>query len=89
MGVTVGLPPIMNFGSNYLKEKVNPLLQLFYTYSLLLKFIKVVRPCLSGDKVISLVITEPTAGSDVANIKTEVCYFVVLRSQCNFLARRS
>ncbi len=31
---------------------------------------KVVKPCLSGEKVICLAITEPSGGSDVANLKT-------------------
>eukprot|EP00398_MALV-I-01_sp_L67-1_P001054 gene1054-734_t len=31
---------------------------------------KVVGPCLKGEKVICLCVTEPTAGSDVANIRT-------------------
>jgi len=32
---------------------------------------KVCRDCLTGKKVICLAITEPQAGSDVANLKTE------------------
>ncbi|KAI8929621.1 acyl-CoA dehydrogenase/oxidase [Entophlyctis helioformis] len=51
-GLGIGLPPIMNFGSDYLKEKVAP-------------------SCLSGQKNICLAITEPSAGSDVANLVTE------------------
>lgn len=31
---------------------------------------KLVKECLTGEKMISLAITEPTAGSDVANLKT-------------------
>jgi alkylation response protein AidB-like acyl-CoA dehydrogenase len=31
---------------------------------------KVIRPCLTGERLISLAITEPTVGSDVANLKT-------------------
>jgi len=50
-GLTIGLPPIMYFGSDYLKQKV-------------------VGPCLKGDKVICLAITEPYAGSDVARLQT-------------------
>jgi len=45
----IGLPPIIKFGSNELKDRI-------------------VGPCLSGDKMICLAITEPVAGSDVANI---------------------
>jgi len=52
LGITVCMQPIMQFGSNYLKEKV-------------------VRPVLHGDSIIALCITEPSAGSDVANIKCE------------------
>jgi len=48
---TMALPPIIHFGSDYLKELV-------------------VQPVLSGDKCISLCISEPYAGSDVANLKT-------------------
>jgi alkylation response protein AidB-like acyl-CoA dehydrogenase len=51
-GLGIGLPPLINFGSAYLKDKV-------------------VRDCLSGRKKICLCITEPSAGSDVANIVTE------------------
>ena len=50
-GLSIGLPPIMNFGSKYLQDKV-------------------VRDCLAGRKFICLGITEPYAGSDVANIRT-------------------
>ena len=51
-GLSIGLPPVVHFGSKYLQDKV-------------------VRDCLLGEKVICLAITEPSAGSDVANIKTE------------------
>jgi len=51
-GLSIGLPPILLFGSKYLQEKV-------------------CRDCLTGKKVICLCITEPSAGSDVANLKTE------------------
>jgi len=50
-GLSIGLPPVINFGSKYLQDKV-------------------VRDCLSGRKFICLAITEPHAGSDVANIRT-------------------
>mmetsp|Transcript_41034 Transcript_41034/g.49790 ORF Transcript_41034/g.49790 Transcript_41034/m.49790 type:complete len:422 (+) Transcript_41034:58-1323(+) len=50
-GLQIGLPPVLHFGSDYLKKKV-------------------AGDCLKGNKVICLNITEPTAGSDVANIKT-------------------
>lgn len=50
-GLFVGLPPILNFGSNYLINKVT-------------------KDCLMGKKVICLAVTEPYAGSDVANIQT-------------------
>ena len=49
-GIALGLPPVLRFGSNALKEKVVP-------------------PCLRGEKIICLTITEPSAGSDVANIR--------------------
>jgi acyl-CoA dehydrogenase len=48
---SMALPPLMNFGSEYLKSLV-------------------VRSVISGEKNICLAISEPTAGSDVANIKT-------------------
>lgn len=51
-GLSIGLPPIMHFGSKYLQDKC-------------------VKPCLSGQKIICLAITEPYAGSDVANIQCE------------------
>lgn len=51
-GLSIGLPPILHFGSDYLKDKV-------------------AGPCLRGEKVICLCITEPDAGSDVANLKCE------------------
>jgi len=50
-GLSIGLPPVLHFGTDDLKERV-------------------VRPCLKGDKIICLAVTEPTAGSDVANLKT-------------------
>jgi alkylation response protein AidB-like acyl-CoA dehydrogenase len=49
-GTTIGLPPVMHFGSEYLRERV-------------------VRPCMKGEKIICLAITEPYAGSDVANLR--------------------
>eukprot|EP00397_Hematodinium_sp_SG-2012_P045514 GEMP01051148.1.p1 GENE.GEMP01051148.1~~GEMP01051148.1.p1 ORF type:complete len:425 (+),score=96.76 GEMP01051148.1:24-1277(+) len=50
-GLQIGLPPVLNFGSEALKQRVAP-------------------ECLMGKKVICLCITEPNAGSDVANIQT-------------------
>jgi len=50
-GLNIGLPPVLNFGSKYLKDLVCP-------------------PCLAGDKIIALGITEPAVGSDVANLTT-------------------
>ena len=51
-GLGIGLPPILHFGSEEMKDRVIP-------------------DCLSGKKTICLCITEPTAGSDVANLKCE------------------
>ncbi|KAI8823662.1 acyl-CoA dehydrogenase/oxidase [Fimicolochytrium jonesii] len=48
-GLGIGLPPVVHFGSDYLKNKVVP-------------------DCLAGRKNICLAITEPAAGSDVANL---------------------
>lgn len=50
-GISIGLPPVINFGSKHLKEKI-------------------VRDVVTGEKSICLAISEPTAGSDVASIKT-------------------
>ncbi|KAL0098070.1 putative acyl-CoA dehydrogenase [Phycomyces blakesleeanus] len=50
-GLSIALPPVMNFGSPEMIKKVVP-------------------ACLSGDKYIALAITEPSAGSDVANLST-------------------
>jgi len=50
-GLAIGLPPIRNFGSQYLKDKC-------------------MKECLMGNKIICLAITEPYAGSDVANLLT-------------------
>ena len=47
----IGLPPVVNFSNDEIKEQVIPTV-------------------LSGEKRISLGITEPSGGSDVANIKT-------------------
>lgn len=47
----IGLPPVINWGSEAMKAEIAP-------------------PVLSGDKHISLGITEPGAGSDVAGIAT-------------------
>jgi len=50
LGLSVGLPPILRYGSEFLKENV-------------------CKACLTGEKVICLAITEPSAGSDVAGIR--------------------
>ena len=50
-GLTIGLPPVMIWGNQYLRDMV-------------------ARDCLLGRKVICLAITEPEAGSDVANLHT-------------------
>jgi acyl-CoA dehydrogenase len=47
----IGLPPVINWGSEEMKQQVAP-------------------PVLAGHKHISLGITEPGGGSDVANIRT-------------------
>ena len=47
----IGLPPVVHFGSDYLKNMV-------------------IAPVLRGEKHISLAITEPGGGSDVANLST-------------------
>jgi len=61
-GISIGLPPIINFGSKELKDRI-------------------VRDIITGDKSVCLAISEPTAGSDVANIKTtakrEGDYYIV------------
>ena len=49
-GLQIGLPPVLNFGSEEMKKRV-------------------AVPCLKGEKNISLNITEPQAGSDVASMK--------------------
>ena len=51
VGATIGLPPVIYFGSKELKNRIAP-------------------EVLSGRKRICLAITEPVAGSDVANITT-------------------
>eukprot|EP00386_Alphamonas_edax_P005669 GDKI01018432.1.p1 GENE.GDKI01018432.1~~GDKI01018432.1.p1 ORF type:complete len:665 (+),score=221.15 GDKI01018432.1:116-1996(+) len=52
VGLAIGLPPVLHFGSEELKQKVCP-------------------PCLKGDAICCLAITEPQAGSDVANLTCE------------------
>ena len=47
----ISLPPVLNVGSQYLKDKV-------------------ARDVITGKKIMSLAVTEPGAGSDVANITT-------------------
>jgi len=49
--IDIGLPPVVLWGSDELKEKIIP---------------AVIR----GEKICALAITEPNAGSDVANIRT-------------------
>jgi alkylation response protein AidB-like acyl-CoA dehydrogenase len=49
-GLSIGLPPVLHFGSEDLKDRI-------------------AGPCLRGEKIICLAVTEPTAGSDVANLK--------------------
>lgn len=51
-GLGIGLPPVLHFGSQYLKDKV-------------------AKDCLTGEKIICLAITEPYAGSDVAQLRCE------------------
>jgi acyl-CoA dehydrogenase len=51
MSHTIGLPPIINVGSDELKARVAPTV-------------------LAGEKISALAITEPSGGSDVANLKT-------------------
>ncbi|PRP89639.1 hypothetical protein PROFUN_00903 [Planoprotostelium fungivorum] len=51
-GLSIGLPPVLLFGSKYLQDKC-------------------VAPCLKGEKIICLCITEPYAGSDVASLRCE------------------
>ena len=48
---SMALPPVLNYGSDYLKDKV-------------------ARDVVAGKKNICLAISEPLAGSDVANIAT-------------------
>lgn len=48
---SMALPPIINFGSKEMKEKV-------------------LKDVIQGNKFCSLMISEPLAGSDVANIRT-------------------
>ena len=50
-GIGLGLPPLLHFGSELLKDKY-------------------VEDVVKGKKIICLAITEPSAGSDVANIQT-------------------
>ncbi|RRJ84549.1 acyl-CoA dehydrogenase family protein [Aestuariirhabdus litorea] len=47
----IGLPPVIKWGSEALKQRIAP-------------------PVLAGEKVMALAITEPSGGSDVANLKT-------------------
>lgn len=58
----IGLPPVLHFGSEAIKQRLAP-------------------PVLTGEKRISLGITEPSGGSDVANITTtarrEGDYYIV------------
>jgi acyl-CoA dehydrogenase len=58
----IGLPPVVDFGSEALKQEVIP-------------------PVLAGEKRIALAITEPSGGSDVANLRTtaerEGDYYIV------------
>ena len=49
IGTCIGLPPILKFGSEELKERI-------------------LRPIYNGEKLTCLAVTEPWAGSDVANI---------------------
>jgi alkylation response protein AidB-like acyl-CoA dehydrogenase len=51
-GFSIGLPPIILFANEQLKQRIVP-------------------QCVSGEKTICLAITEPYAGSDVANLRCE------------------
>ena len=50
-GLVIGLPPVIHFASQSLKDLV-------------------IEPCLRGEKIICLAISEPQAGSDVAGLVT-------------------
>lgn len=70
-GLSIGLPPVLHFGSPALQDKV-------------------VKDCLMGKKIICLAITEPSAGSDVANLQTEARKtpdgkYPVMRYRANFV----
>jgi acyl-CoA dehydrogenase len=58
VGVAFGLPPIIKFGNQQLKDRF-------------------VKPIVTGEKRICIAITEPGAGSDVANIET-----TAVKSEC-------
>ncbi|QDZ24412.1 acyl-CoA dehydrogenase [Chloropicon primus] len=57
-GLAIGLPPVLQNASKYIKDKV-------------------AADCLNGSKRICLCITEPTHGSDVANLRTSA-----VKSKC-------
>jgi alkylation response protein AidB-like acyl-CoA dehydrogenase len=50
-GITIGLPPILKYGSKELCARL-------------------ATPCLTGEKLICLAVTEPWAGSDVGALRT-------------------
>lgn len=52
---SMALPPILKFGSSYLRQKV-------------------CRAVITGEKCISLAISEPWAGSDVAGLRTKATF---------------
>src|SRR5690606_32680512 len=58
----IGLPPVLKWGRNELRERVVP-------------------QVLAGEKIMALAVTEPSGGSDVANLRTRAvrdgdCYRV-------------
>ena len=59
---SMALPPILKFGSEYLKQLL-------------------VRDVITGRSMLSLAISEPEAGSDVANVQADVMVVVVCGSR--------
>ena len=72
-GATIGLPPILHFGSEEMKERV---LSINFDFSVHFS-IQICPPVLRGEKAICLAITEPYAGSDLKGIRT-----TAVKSQC-------
>ena len=77
-GLGIGLPPVLLFAEGTASKHCSRTNRVFL-YGLICRLVsnpqagplraKIARPCLAAEKFVCLAVTEPTVGSDVAQIK--------------------